>query len=83
MKKTIYLISWVFLGLIFSFIAHAVIEIRYLNQNPSTEWILGGACALPMWLFIGLPVVFGVVFFFIGRIAWHKIYEEHISKKHK
>jgi hypothetical protein len=76
MKRIIYLIASVILGLLLSIITHALIEIQYLKQvDPaSVVWING--CALPSWLKIALPIIFAVGFFFIGRIWWHLVYVE-------
>ncbi len=79
-KKIIYIILWSFLGLILSFIAHAIIEILYLNyalaHNLTVTWALGGACALPLWLIILLPVL-GIIFgLYLGLLSWHKVYKK-------
>jgi uncharacterized membrane protein YeaQ/YmgE (transglycosylase-associated protein family) len=81
MKKAVYIILWIILGLVLSFIAHAIIEILYLrwanNNNISVHWILNGNCALPLWLIIALPIL-GIIFgLFCGFVAWRKIYAEH------
>ena len=78
MKKIVYIILWIFLGLILSFIFHAVIEIIYLSwakeNNAPIHWVLNGACALPSWLIILLPVL-GIIFgIWLGLIAWRKVY---------
>ena len=76
MKKVVYVILWVVLGLILSFVLHAEIEIWYLRfaeaNNWTVNWILNGSCALPLWLFVLLPVlgvVFGIV---LGQVAWRR-----------
>jgi len=70
MKKIVYIILWVFLGLILSFIFHALIEIIYLNytkaHNLTLHWTLSGACALPLWLIFLLPLL-GIIFGKIHR----------------
>jgi len=81
MKKTIYIILTAFLGLILSFIAHAVMEMIYLawarNNNVTVSWtvVIGEACcALPLWLIYLLPIlgiIFGIV---LGLLWWQKIY---------
>lgn len=78
MKRIIYVILWIFLGLILSFIFHAIIEIfylRWMEKNSLTvNWILNGACALPLWLII-LLLILGIIFgLCIGLMAWQKIY---------
>lgn len=81
MKKIVYLILWIILGLILSFIFHAVIEILYLSwadkNNIVVNWVLNGACALPLWLIILLPILFAILGLWLGLIAWRKIYIEH------
>lgn len=84
MKKIIYIILWVFFGLILSSIFHAIIEIIYLNwaqnNNMPIHWVLNGACALPLWLII-LLLILGIVFgIWLGLIAWRKVYIEKLRK---
>lgn len=87
MKKTIYIVSWVFLGLILSFIVHAKIEMQYLKwadtNNIIIQWSLGGNCALPLWLIILLPVLGIALGVWAGFFFWQKVYVEHILKKFK
>jgi dolichol kinase len=80
MKKTIYIILAAFLGLILSFIAHAVIEIVYLSwaeeHARTVKWVTvwGGNCALPLWLIYLLPIlgiIFGII---LGFFWWKKVY---------
>jgi len=78
LKKVIYLMASVILGILLSFIAHALIEIGYLR------WVLNhgqvapfyGGCALAPWLqvvLLGIGIIGG---FFLGRFWWRKIYIE-------
>ncbi len=80
MKKIIYIILAAFLGLILSFIVHAVIEMVYLGWAEehvhTVKWVMvwGGTCALPLWLIYLLPIlgiIFGVV---LGFYWWKKVY---------
>ena len=80
-KKTIYIILVIILGLILSFIFHAVIEIFYINHllekgifpEPSS---LTHQCYLPSFLqiFLLLAGLFGG--YFLGRFWWQKVYIE-------
>lgn len=86
MKKFFYLVLWIFLGLILSFIFHSLIEMIYLGLAQKNDWLvtwtLSGDCALPMWLVIGLPIL-GVIFgLWCGFIAWRKIYIEKVRGDH-
>ena len=85
MKKVVYVILWIFLGLILSFIFHAAIEIFYLRwaekNSVAISWVLNGACALPLWLIILLPIL-GIIFgLCLGLIAWQKIYVEKVRRR--
>ena len=82
MKKIIFIALFVILGIILSFLVHAIIEIFYLNwaikNNKTIEWtkIFGeNYCALPIWL-IYLILVFGIVF---G--LWFGLYLQRKQKK--
>ncbi|MFH1597767.1 MAG: hypothetical protein ABIB97_01665 [Patescibacteria group bacterium] len=82
MKKTIYILLSTALGVLLSFILHAVIEVMFLNwaeaNNLRPEWysLLGKSCALPLSLNIGLLVA-GVVFgIWIGFKWWKVVYVE-------
>jgi uncharacterized protein YneF (UPF0154 family) len=85
MKKIIYVILWVVLGLILSFIAHAGIEIQYLKYanayNLTVHWVLSGACALPLWLIVLLPIL-GIAFgLWAGFFFYRKVYIDHLLRK--
>ena len=78
MKKTIYIISWVVLGLILSFILHAGIEMLYIKYvNPADlKWVtvFGGSCFLPVWLIYLLPIL-GIIFgLWAGIFFWKMVY---------
>lgn len=87
MKKIIYILAWVVLGLILSFIAHAVIEIKYINHSlsagiaPVNYMVFGrGYCALPGLLQLGLPIL-GIVFGFLaGWYFWKVVYIKEVKK---
>jgi len=88
LKKIIYLFLSIVLGLILSFLIHALIEIIYLqNVNSATvNWhsVLGkGSCALPIWLQIGLPILGIVGGYLLGCWWWRIVYIEHRHGKFK
>jgi len=86
MKKSCYLILSVFLGLLLSFIIHALAEIIYLQYAFNQEipikasYFLGvGWCALPVWsqyTFLLLGIFGG---YFLGQYWWKLVY---IQKRH-
>jgi hypothetical protein len=79
LKKTIYIILAMILGVILSFIAHAVIEICYLSYSfykgtspePSS---LTSQCYLPSALQVILVLAGLVGGYFLGRFWWQKVY---------
>lgn len=83
LKRVIYLSSATILGIILSFIAHALIEIGYLRwaerQNLTVPFYNG--CALLPVLQIALLVSGIIGGFFLGRFWWRKIYIERIRAK--
>ncbi len=84
-KKIIYLISWVILGALLSFLAHAFIELKYLSwagdNNYTVVWY--GGCALPPLLRVGLFALGAVGGFLLGKYFWRKIYIEQAYWKRK
>jgi hypothetical protein len=83
MKKYIYIISWVVLVLLLSFLAHAGLEIATINYAAQNEIILTnytafgyGYCVLPTIVQITL-ILSGIVGgFLLGRYFWRTIYVE-------
>jgi len=81
MKKIIYYIASIFLGLILSFLLHGAIEIIYINYSlgegvvpePSAT---GHLCFLPFYLQVILPLAGIVGGYFFGRWGWRVVYEE-------
>ncbi|MDP1538817.1 MAG: hypothetical protein Q8M00_02180 [bacterium] len=80
MKKIIFVVLAIILGIILSFLIHAIIEILYLTWAMKTdaaiEWVSvfgeGDKCALPIWLIYLFPVL-GIVFgFWLGLYLWQK-----------
>ena len=78
LKKAVYLTSSTILGIFLASLAHAAIEIGYLN------WLAGrggaarfyGACALWPWLQVLLWASGAIGGFFLGRFWWRKLYVE-------
>ena len=79
-KKAVYLIAATILGLLLSFLFHALIEINYLkvaaDQNIAVTFSDG--CALALWLNISLWALGALGGFFLGRFWWRKIYIEKV-----
>jgi len=81
-KKTIYIIATMFLGLLLSFLAHAAIEIWYINNllsrgiTPKASSLTHN-CFLPWSLQIILLLVGLVGGYFLGQTWWRLVYIEH------
>jgi len=82
-KKTVYLLATIILGLLLSLLAHAFIEISYLNWVQSKGQIVQfyGSCALPPLLQTSVWILGAVGGFFLGRFWWRKVYIERIWVK--
>jgi len=85
LKKAVYLAASTILGILLSLIAHAIIEINYLNwalsQGKSVTFY--GGCALAPTLRISLLLLGVLGGFFLGRFWWRKVYIERVwAKKH-
>lgn len=83
-KKVVYLFASTILGIILSFLLHAIIELVYLREadDASIIWtsLWGkGSCALPIWLQIGLLVIGMIGGYALGRLWWRIVY---IEKRH-
>ena len=85
-KKTIYILLTIFLGVMLSFILHAIIEVAYIKYALSSgaevrgTYFLGvGWCALPPWVQYTLPVLGIVGGYFLGQHWWHVVY---IQRRH-
>jgi len=79
-KKVIYLIASTILGFFLSLIAHALIEMNYINGVLSHGELVKfyGGCALP-------PIIQAVILitglfggYFVGRFWWKKVYIEKV-----
>jgi hypothetical protein len=85
-KKIFYIGLTIFLGLLLSFILHALVEVLYLNyafaNNLSIQgtYFLGvGWCALPVWTQYTFPVLGIGGGYFLGLYWWDLVY---IKKRH-
>ncbi len=85
MKKWLYILCFVVLGIILSFVAHAVIEIAYIQYSLAkgivlvnhTFFIGHPYCVLPVWLQVGL-IAAGILWgYWTGRRLWPKLYDEN------
>ncbi len=82
MKKTFYIFISTVLGILLSFLAHALIEVLFLNwadkENLTVEWheYMGKFCALPPALSISLFIAGALLGIWIGFIWWKIVYIE-------
>ncbi len=83
LKKAVYLSAATILGILLSFIAHAIIEINYLNwaQSRGRAVAFYGGCALPPWLQAALLAIGAIGGLFLGRFWWWKVYIERVWAK--
>lgn len=82
-KKFLYLLASMILGLLFSILAHALIEINYIAWSLKHDYVVKfyGSCALPPLLQIML-VVDGVAGgLWLGQLWWEKVYVQKIWVK--
>jgi len=79
-KKTLYILASMFLWLLLSFIAHALIEMWLIGRTLEQGLIpqsTTGPCYLPVIiqiLFIASGLVFGYI---VGERWWQIVYVEH------
>ena len=81
-KKIIYIILSSLLGIMFSYILHAAIEITYINNTNVIIWYqhLGiGSCALPPYIQYGLLMIGAIGGITLGFYWWRIVY---IEKRH-
>lgn len=83
MKRILYLFLATLLGLLLSFIVHALTEILILQyairMHRIIHWhaFLNSSCALPTILIISLPIIGLLLGNFLGRWWWRIVYLEH------
>jgi hypothetical protein len=82
MKKLIYIFSWVLLGFLLSLLAHAGIEVWYINyllssnSAPVDFGAFGHYCALSLFVQYGLLLAGLVSGFIAGKFFWRVVYIE-------
>ena len=84
MKKTIYVMLTIFLGILLSFLMHALIEFTFLEyarvHGIRVNWnmALGASCSLPG--FVQLLIIFlgALGGYFLGQYWWKIVYVEKI-----
>jgi hypothetical protein len=83
LKRMIYLLASTILGLLLSFIAHALIEINYLElaEKHGLAVPFYHGCAIAPILQIALWVLGAVGGFCLGHFWWRKIYIERVCEK--
>jgi len=84
-QKIVYLFFWIILGIILSFLFHALVELIYLNWAEKQEKmvVFYGSCALNPFLQIGILIIGICGGFAMGCFCWQKIYIERIYQKRK
>ncbi len=85
-KKIIYYISGIFLGILLSFVAHGIIEIIYINQHLDEGFIpkqgdTGHSCYLPPYLQIILPILGIIGGYLFASWGWRVVYEKNYPLK--
>lgn len=86
MKRTVYIILTIIIGIIVSFVLHAFVEMWYLNWAEDNGHVIvwaspfgNGSCALPLYVNYGLLVLGAIGGYFLGRWWWKIVY---IEKRH-
>ncbi|MFA6271534.1 MAG: hypothetical protein WC693_00305 [Patescibacteria group bacterium] len=84
MKKIFYIFSFTVLGIILSFIIHAIIEYSYISLTEASKihWhnsFGSGSCALPLWLQLVLLILGVASGLLMGFWGWRIVY---IQKRH-
>jgi len=90
MKKTLYILLFTIFGILFQFLAHAVIETLYIKALMSNFSLFGLGLSWDIWFAIHYV---GTIIFFVGGFIfgvwggfffWKKIYVENkYGKKRK
>lgn len=83
LKKVIYLIGFIILGLLLSLIAHAILEMSYLQWLANHERIATfyGGCALRPSIQAALWLLGAGGGSFLGLFCWRKVYVERSWEK--
>lgn len=83
LKQAVYLTAATILGVLLSFIMHALIEINYLRLafERGLNVMFYNGCALPPILSLGLLLLGAVGGFLLGRFWWRWVYVDRIWAK--
>ena len=85
LKKVVYVLAWMVLGFLLSFLLHAYVEVNYINwllsHGKEAKFLCG--CALPPIIQVIIWLLGAVGGFFLGRFFWRKVYVErnYFNKK--
>ena len=84
-KRAVYLFSTTILGILLSFIAHAIIEMSYLSWalDQGRFVKLYGQCALHPVIQAGIWLIGAVGGFYLGKYWWRKLYIERVWLKNR
>jgi hypothetical protein len=83
MKKLFYILCTIFLGILLATIAHALVEIWYIQKFlsegliPKTVVFLGSRCYLPFYVQIAFLLSGVIGGYLLGQNWWRIIYVEH------
>lgn len=82
-KKAVYLLASTILGVFLAYLAHAAIEINYINwaTGRGDELTFYGFCALHPLAQIAIWLAGASGGFLLGRFWWRKVYVERIWAK--
>lgn len=85
MKKSIYIILATVLGVLLSFILHAIIEGAYIAYAVRRGIVLApylnGACFLPSWLTLGLVLIGIIGGAALGFWWWDIVYVKKLRRR--
>ncbi len=88
-KKTIYIISFIFLGILLQFLVHELVEIWYIGLLTKDFSKYGFGISWDNWYIIHhlasvVLLVAGVIFgFWQGKFWWRKIYGKDVRNLEK
>ena len=82
-KKTIYLLASIILGVLLSIIAHSLVEIFCLSwaMSHGQTPVFYGNCIFPSWLQVLILLAGAMGGLYLGRWWWGKVYVERVWRK--